>query len=61
MTLTVSQSLSRWLREEFHPARLLPASTSGALIGALSAPCTLMPPASRDAWREACAGRRVFR
>ncbi len=61
MTLTVNQSLSRWLREEFHPARLLPASTSGALIGALSAASILMPPASRDAWREAGAGHRVYR
>ncbi len=61
MTLTVNQSLSRWLREEFHPARLLPASTSGALIVALSAPCILTPPASRDARREAGVGHGVYR
>ncbi len=61
MTPTVNQSLPRWLREEFHSARLLPASTSGAPIVALSAPGILMPPASRDAWREACAGHGIFR
>ena len=33
MTRTVGQNVLRWLREEFHSDRFLPALTSGALIG----------------------------